>query len=104
MSTPEVFPRNDGTTYVCAISSETPLPVDPAEVAPDPGAIERLEDICRRLSPVLAVNAGEKLHRRVGAKIHHGDGKKAPDIGGLLAFAFSIRGSCLVRSVWRRPA
>jgi glycine/D-amino acid oxidase-like deaminating enzyme len=54
MSTPEVFPRNDGTTYVCAISSETPLPIDPANVAPDPGAIERLEDICRRLSPVLA--------------------------------------------------
>ena len=54
LSTPEVFPRNDGTTYVCAISSETPLPVDPADVSPDPGAIERLEGICRRLSPVLA--------------------------------------------------
>jgi glycine/D-amino acid oxidase-like deaminating enzyme len=54
ISTPEVFPRNDGTTYVCAISSETPLPVDPADVAPDPGAIERLEGICRSLSPVLA--------------------------------------------------
>ena len=36
MHTPEVFPRPDGTTYVCAISSESPLPVDPAEVAPDP--------------------------------------------------------------------
>jgi len=54
LSTPEVFPRDDGTTYVCAISSDTPLPVDPANVAPDPGAIERLEGICRRLSPVLA--------------------------------------------------
>ena len=37
---PEVFPRTDGTTYVCAISSESPLPVDPADVAPDPGAID----------------------------------------------------------------
>ena len=27
---------------------------DPADVAPDPGAIERLEAICRALSPVLA--------------------------------------------------
>jgi glycine/D-amino acid oxidase-like deaminating enzyme len=51
---PEVFPRADGTTYVCAISSEGPLPLDPGEVGPDPGAIERLEVICRRLSPVLA--------------------------------------------------
>ena len=54
MQTPELFPRADGTTYVCAISSESPLPVDPAEVAPDPGAIERLEAMCRDLSPVLA--------------------------------------------------
>jgi glycine/D-amino acid oxidase-like deaminating enzyme len=51
---PEVFPRADGTTYVCAISSEGPLPDDPADVAPDPGAIECLEAMCARLSPVLA--------------------------------------------------
>jgi glycine/D-amino acid oxidase-like deaminating enzyme len=30
------------------------MPVDPAEVVPDPGAIERLHDICAELSPVLA--------------------------------------------------
>ena len=51
---PEVFPRADGTTYVCAISSESPLPNDPADVAPDLGAIERLQRICNELSPVLA--------------------------------------------------
>ena len=51
---PEVFPRTDGTTYVCAISSESPLPVDPGDVAPDPGAIERLHAMCSRLSPALA--------------------------------------------------
>jgi glycine/D-amino acid oxidase-like deaminating enzyme len=50
---PELFPRADGTTYVCAISSESPLPVDPAQVSPDPGAIERLQRICNDLSPVL---------------------------------------------------
>ena len=51
---PELFPRNDGTTYVCAISSDTPLPINPAEVTPDPGALERLEGMCREMSPVLA--------------------------------------------------
>jgi len=54
VQSPEVFPRSDGTTYVCAISSETPLPVDPAAVSPDPGAIDRLERMCREMSPVLA--------------------------------------------------
>ena len=54
MQTPELFPRADGTTYVCAVSSETPLPIDPATVMPDPGAIERLEAICRDLSPELS--------------------------------------------------
>ena len=57
---PEVFPRDDGTTYVCAVSSESPLPLDPADVAPDPGAIERLEAMCARLSPAL----GDKILAR----------------------------------------
>src|SRR5262249_33616331 len=43
---PEIFPRADGTTYVCAISSESPVPLDPAAVGPDPGASERLEAMC----------------------------------------------------------
>jgi len=54
VQSPELFPRSDGTTYVCAISSEEPLPVDPAQVTPDPGAIERLEAMCASLSPALA--------------------------------------------------
>jgi glycine/D-amino acid oxidase-like deaminating enzyme len=54
IETPELFPRPDATTYVCAISSEAPLPVDPADVAPDAGALERLETMCRDISPVLA--------------------------------------------------
>jgi len=65
---PEVFPRSDGTTYVCAISSESPLPVDPADVAPDPGAIERLQAMCARLSPALGaakVLASQACHRPV---------------------------------------
>jgi len=68
LSSPEVFPRNDGTTYVCAISSDTPLPIDPADVGPDPGAIERLDGICRGLSPILAnakVLAAQACYRPV---------------------------------------
>jgi glycine/D-amino acid oxidase-like deaminating enzyme len=52
--TPELFPRGDGTTYVCGISGEDSVPIDPARVTPDNGAIYRLEAMCRVLSPVLA--------------------------------------------------
>jgi glycine/D-amino acid oxidase-like deaminating enzyme len=51
---PELFARADGTTWVCAISSTPPLPIDPAAVAADEGAHARLEAICRTLSPALA--------------------------------------------------
>jgi glycine/D-amino acid oxidase-like deaminating enzyme len=54
MLSPEIFPRPDGTTYVCAISSESPLPVDPMSVVPDDGAMDRLKALCGRISPVLA--------------------------------------------------
>jgi glycine/D-amino acid oxidase-like deaminating enzyme len=50
---PEFFPRTDGTTYVCGISGEEALPVDPARVTPDGGALYRLEAMCRAISPVL---------------------------------------------------
>lgn len=51
---PEIFPRADGTTYVCAISSDSPLPAEPGLVEPDDGAIDRLKVICDRISPILA--------------------------------------------------
>ena len=50
--TPELFPRADGTTWVCAISTIGPL--DPADVAADEGAHARLEALCRNISPALA--------------------------------------------------
>ncbi len=65
---PEVFPRDDGTTYVCGLSGESPLPVDPADVAPDPGALDRLRRMCAHLSPVLAaapIVAGQACYRPV---------------------------------------
>lgn len=66
--TPEVFPRDDGTTYVCGLSGESPLPVDPADVEPDPGALDRLHRMCARLSPILGaapVLAGQACYRPV---------------------------------------
>ena len=54
MLSPEIFPRADGTTYVCGISRESALPIDPGLVAPDDGAIDRLKVLCDRMSPVLA--------------------------------------------------
>jgi len=68
MESPEIYPRPDGTTYVCAISSEAPLPLDPAAIVPDEGAIERLEAMCRHLSPALAaapVLVRQACHRPV---------------------------------------
>ena len=67
-SSPELFPRSDGTTYVCGISSESRLPVDPADVVPDDGVIERLQAICADLSPRLAsaqVLAAQACYRPV---------------------------------------
>jgi glycine/D-amino acid oxidase-like deaminating enzyme len=52
--TPELFPRADGTTWVCAVSSTEPMPIDPAQVSPDEGAHDRLEALCRTISPALA--------------------------------------------------
>jgi glycine/D-amino acid oxidase-like deaminating enzyme len=54
MLSPEIMPRADGTTWVCAVSSTVPLPIDPADVAPDEGAHARLEELCRNISPALA--------------------------------------------------
>jgi glycine/D-amino acid oxidase-like deaminating enzyme len=70
MLSPEVFPRSDGTTYVCGISSESPLPIGPDLVAPDDGAIDRLRALCVRMSPVLAnapVLASQACYRPVTA-------------------------------------
>jgi glycine/D-amino acid oxidase-like deaminating enzyme len=52
--TPEIFARADGTVWACAVSSTASLPVDPAQVRGDDGAHERLEALCRAVSPALA--------------------------------------------------
>jgi glycine/D-amino acid oxidase-like deaminating enzyme len=40
--------------WACAVSSTSPLPIDPATVVADEGAHQRLEALCRSLSPALA--------------------------------------------------
>jgi len=52
--TVEVFPRADGSTHVCAFSGDAPLPLDPAQVTPEPGVLERLRSVCERLSPAFS--------------------------------------------------
>ncbi|MEZ5932139.1 MAG: FAD-binding oxidoreductase [Alphaproteobacteria bacterium] len=54
LDTPEVFPRPDGSVYLCGLSSEDPLPPDPAAVATDRAATARLKRMAALLSPALA--------------------------------------------------
>ncbi|OKO84140.1 FAD-dependent oxidoreductase [Bradyrhizobium sp. AS23.2] len=49
----EVFPRADGSTHITALSDIAPLPIDPAAVTPDTGAIARLQAMSERLSPLF---------------------------------------------------
>ncbi|MCF3933133.1 FAD-binding oxidoreductase [Acuticoccus sp. M5D2P5] len=51
--TPEVFPRPDGTTYICGLSGDGPLPVDPADVRADEDAFARLLAVCSDISPAF---------------------------------------------------
>ncbi len=53
VSAPEVFPRPDGTTYVCGVSGEATLPVDPTEVGPEPGGCEKLQAMVTYFAPAL---------------------------------------------------
>ncbi len=53
---PEFYPRPDGTTYVCGSSGDLGLPVDPADVAPEPEAAERLRRLTACVSPDLAAS------------------------------------------------
>ena len=54
IATPELMPRTDGTTYVCGLSSESPLPVDPAQVVEDEGATDRLRALTGAFVPELS--------------------------------------------------
>ena len=53
ISTPEVMPRPDGITYVCGLSGEAPLPVDPAHVGTEEGGPEKLRAMISLFAPEL---------------------------------------------------
>ena len=52
-STPEVVPRPDGTTYVCGLSGEAPLPIDPSLVGTEKGGPEKLRAMTSIFAPEL---------------------------------------------------
>ena len=49
----EIFPRADGSTHITAFSDQAPLPLDPSAVTPDSDALDRLQAIAERLSPLF---------------------------------------------------
>ena len=51
VTSPEVFPRPDGTTYVCGLSSRAPLPVDPAQVTSNADADKTLRAMTACFAP-----------------------------------------------------
>ncbi len=51
---PEVFPRPDGTTYVCGLPGEGDLPVDPGDVGTEPKAEAALRAMVATFAPELA--------------------------------------------------
>ena len=51
---PEIVPRMDGTLYVCGLSGDDALPVDPSRVLPEDGGCERLRRVTVSLVPQLA--------------------------------------------------
>jgi glycine/D-amino acid oxidase-like deaminating enzyme len=53
---PEVFPRTDGTTYVCGARGHDPLPVDPDHIDVEAEPAERLFRQIQRIAPDLAAS------------------------------------------------
>jgi glycine/D-amino acid oxidase-like deaminating enzyme len=51
---PEVYPRPDGTIYVCGLSSQQALPADPESVVADRERIQRLRAAAIAIAPCLA--------------------------------------------------
>ncbi len=51
--TPELFPRPDGTVYLCGLSSYEPLPIDPEQVVTHDQATRQLMSMAAALSPQL---------------------------------------------------
>ena len=51
---PEVYPRPDGTVYVCGQGDSEPLPTNPSDVKPDPKSCKTLFNIAAKVSQHLS--------------------------------------------------
>lgn len=50
---PEVYPRPDGTVYICGYSDDAPLPEHADLVQPDQQSVKALENMSKHVSPNL---------------------------------------------------
>lgn len=50
---PEIYPRPDGTVYICGYADEEPMPDNPVNVQPSEVACEKLEQFAKLVSPAL---------------------------------------------------
>ena len=58
---PEIYPRPDGEVWVCGLSDDQPIPIDPADVRVDEARCDEL----RRIAGTLATGlAGAEITRR----------------------------------------
>lgn len=82
---PEVYPRPDGTVYVCGSQDDEPLPADPARVVPDPDTCAHLTDVAGRVSSLCA--GAPVLHQSACFLPSVTDGRpligQVPGVGGL---------------------
>ncbi len=51
---PEVYPRPDGSVYICGSPEYIALPDDPKTIQADPSSIEDLKEVARNVSSKLA--------------------------------------------------
>lgn len=51
---PEVYPRPDGSVYICGVPEHVELPADPNSIQANPGSIEDLKEVARSVSTRLA--------------------------------------------------
>lgn len=61
MAEPEVYPRPDGTVYVCGLSDNEPLPSSSGQVKPDPFSIELLHTQASALSHIFDSSQAETI-------------------------------------------
>lgn len=70
-SAPEVYPRPDGTVYICGEGDSAPLPDDPAAIQPSPATINALQaskpNALLAFPTICTVTVAWFLHSTVGA-------------------------------------